>query len=172
MKFLLYTIFFISGISALIFETLWFHQAGLAFGNSIWTSSLILSGFMGGIALGNILAVLKGDLIGPPIRTYACMEVIIAFSGVILVYFLPHLGIALTPLFQPIMAHPWLLNPIRLLFAFALLLIPSTAMGLTLPLLTRALATNERDFGRILGRLYGWNTLVQLWELFLQKLIL
>ena len=49
---MLYAIFFASGASALIFETLWFRQAGLAFGNSIWASSLVLSGFMGGLALG------------------------------------------------------------------------------------------------------------------------
>ena len=50
---LLYAIFFASGASALIFEMLWFRQAGLALGNSVWASSLVLSGFMGGLALGN-----------------------------------------------------------------------------------------------------------------------
>ena len=40
---LLTTAFFASGASALIFETLWFRQAGLAFGSSIWASSLVLS---------------------------------------------------------------------------------------------------------------------------------
>ena len=50
-------IFFASGASALIFETLWFRQAGLALGNSIWASSLVLSGFMSGLALGNLLPV-------------------------------------------------------------------------------------------------------------------
>jgi predicted membrane-bound spermidine synthase len=32
-------------------------------------------------------------------------------------------------------------------------------MGATLPLLVRALSASESDFGRVLGRLYGWNTL-------------
>ena len=36
--------FFVSGCSALIFEALWFRQAGLAFGNSVWASSLVLAG--------------------------------------------------------------------------------------------------------------------------------
>jgi spermidine synthase len=40
-------VFFVSGASALIFETLWFHQASLAFGSSVWASSLVLAGFMG-----------------------------------------------------------------------------------------------------------------------------
>ena len=32
-------------------------------------------------------------------------------------------------------------------------------MGLTLPLLTRAVLRDEAGFGRVLGALYGWNTL-------------
>jgi spermidine synthase len=46
LRILLYAIFFLSGGSALLFETLWFHQAGLAFGNSVWASSVVLSSFM------------------------------------------------------------------------------------------------------------------------------
>jgi len=156
---LLCAVFFVSGASALIFETLWFHQATLAFGSSVWASSLVLSGFMGGLALGSVTAVWKGDRLGPPVRTYAVLEAVIAVSGVALVYFLPSLGTLTTPLLRPVLEHPWVLNPARLLLAFVVLLIPSTAMGLTLPLLTEALVAADPYFGRALGRLYGWNTL-------------
>jgi len=81
MVFLLCTIFFISGISALVFETLWFHQAGLAFGNSVWASSLVLAGFMCGLALGNALAARRGDLFARPIKVYAGLELAIAIGG-------------------------------------------------------------------------------------------
>lgn len=156
---LLCAVFFVSGASALIFETLWFHQASLAFGSSVWASSLVLSGFMGGLALGSAAAVWKGDRLGPPVRTYAVLETVIAVSGVALVYLLPSLGPLTTPVLRPIVEQPWVLNPARFLLAFALLLVPSTAMGLTLPLLTKALVTADPNFGRALGRLYGWNTL-------------
>ncbi len=53
MSTLLGFIFFLSGASALLFETLWFFQSGLALGNSIWASSLVLASFMAGLALGN-----------------------------------------------------------------------------------------------------------------------
>src|SRR5262249_32796064 len=82
-----------------------------------------------------------------------------ALTGVGLVYVFPVLGAALAPMFRPLLDQPWLLNPLRLLVAFALLLIPSTAMGITLPLLTRALLRNDARFGSVLGWLYGWNTL-------------
>jgi spermidine synthase len=152
-------IFFISGASALIFETLWFHQAGLAFGNSVWASSLVLSGFMGGLALGNAMAARYGDRLGNPVRVYAMVELAIALSGVGLVYLLPAFGAAVAPWFRPLLEHLWILNPLRLFVAFLLLLIPSAAMGVTLPLLTKALIAYDSNFGRVLGRLYGWNTL-------------
>ncbi|HEY4485189.1 MAG TPA: fused MFS/spermidine synthase, partial [Nitrospiria bacterium] len=152
-------IFFFSGASALIFETLWFHQASLGFGNSIWATSLVLSGFMAGLALGNAWAAGKGDRLGDPIRIYAAAETVIGLTGVGLVYLLPELGSLLAPMARPFLDHPYILNPLRLVSAFALLVIPSTAMGITLPLLARALCHYEPNFGRVLGRLYGWNTL-------------
>ena len=42
--------------------------------------------------------------------------------------------------------------------AFGLMVVPTTAMGATLPLLVRA-AVARSNFGAVLGRLYGWNTL-------------
>jgi hypothetical protein len=41
-------ILFLSGMGALIFETLWLRLSGLAFGNSVWAAALILSSFMAG----------------------------------------------------------------------------------------------------------------------------
>ena len=159
MTLILCAIFFVSGASALVFETLWFIQAGLAFGNSVWASSLVLAGFMGGLALGSAVAVRRGDRFGQPVRTYAILEIVIAVSGVLLVLGLPSLGTVTAPLLRPFFEVPWMLNLLRLLFAFVLLLVPSTAMGLTLPLLTQALVKADPNFGRALGRLYGWNTL-------------
>jgi spermidine synthase len=152
-------IMFASGLAALLFETLWFRQAGLSFGNSVWASSLVLSSFMAGLALGNGLVAQRGDRVRHPIRLYAVLEVAIAVSGVALVWVLPALGSWLAPLWRPLLAHPWLLNPLRLLVSFALLLVPATAMGATLPLLVKALTARDPNFGSVLGRLYGWNTL-------------
>jgi MFS family permease len=156
---LLCLIFFASGASALVFETLWFHQAGLALGNGVWASSLVLSGFMAGLALGNALAARWGDRLGDPVRAYAAAEAAIALLGVGLVLLLPALGLLLAPFARPLLDLPWILNPLRLTLAFVLLLGPSTAMGLTLPLLSKALTESDPNFGRVLGRLYGWNTL-------------
>src|SRR5262249_4800162 len=51
------------------------------------------------------------------------------------------------------------LNTVRLATAFGVLIVPTTAMGATLPVLVGALARTGDGFGRTFGWLYGWNTL-------------
>lgn len=155
----LIAVFFGSGASALIFETLWFRLAGLVFGNSVWASALVLSSFMAGLALGNgVLARFSGS-VGRPLRLYALLEIFVALSGVSLVLGLPFLSGWTAPLFRPVADSPALLNALRCALAFALLTAPATCMGMTLPLLVKALYARTAHFGHTLGRLYGWNTL-------------
>ncbi len=156
---LLCGIFFVTGAASLAFEALWFHQTGLALGSSVWATSLVLAGFMGGLAVGNAVAARVGDRLPHPLRTYAALEAGVAVTGIALVYALPGVGGALARVFGPLLEQPWVVNPLRFAVAFGLLLVPSTAMGATLPLLTQVLAAREPSFGAILGRLYGWNTL-------------
>ncbi len=153
---------FASGAASLVFEALWFHQAGLALGNGVATSSLVLSGFMAGLALGGLLAQRierRGSPVRSPMRLYAALEAIVALAGLTLVHVLPALGSVLAPRLTALAAYPLLAGALRLLLSFVLLLLPSTAMGATLPLLTSALAASDRSFGRALGRVYAANTL-------------
>ncbi len=152
-------VFFLSGASALIFETLWFRLAGLTFGNSVWACALVLSSFMGGLALGNALTVAYGFRVRRPIRLYACVEIIVAVSGVALVLAFPMVTGWLAPLFRACFDTQWAINGVRLLVSFSLMMVPATAMGMTLPALVRALHQDKPNFGQVLGRLYGWNTL-------------
>jgi predicted membrane-bound spermidine synthase len=159
MRHALYAVFFASGFSSLVFETLWFRQATLVFGSSVWASSLVLAAFMGGLALGNGLAAWRGGRLANPIAWYAGIEVLIGALGLLLVWVLPQLPSILAPLFRALLDQSWALNLVRSWFAFALLLIPATGMGATLPLLVGARARIDPDFGAVLGRLYGCNTL-------------
>ena len=86
-------VLFLSGIGALIFETLWLRLSGLAFGNSVWTAALILSSFMAGLALGNTIAASsKFPRMRSGLRFYAVLEVIVAFFGCAIVFGLPFLA--------------------------------------------------------------------------------
>jgi spermidine synthase len=159
MTWILCTLFFLSGAAALLFETLWFHQAGLTFGNSVWASAIVLSSFMAGLALGNGLMARFGTRVRRPVRFYALLEAVIGVFGVTLVFILPAASAWLAPVFRPFLDQPLILNPLRLGVGFMLLLLPATAMGATLPVLVKALMARDPNFGSVLGRLYGWNTL-------------
>ncbi|TDI46281.1 MAG: spermidine synthase [Acidobacteria bacterium] len=159
MSILLSLVFFLSGAAGLVFETLWFRTAGLTFGNSVWASSLVLSSFMGGLALGNGLAARFGRRVQRPLLGYAGLEIVVGVTGFLLVLLLPLLPQLLAPLFRPFLEQPAVLNPLRFGIAFVLLSVPTTAMGMTLPLMVKAMTQGSPDFGRALGRLYGLNAL-------------
>jgi spermidine synthase len=152
-------LFFFSGAAALCFETLWFHQAGLAFGNSVVATSVVLASFMAGMALGNGLAAPRASRLRSPLRAYAALELAIGASGLALVVWLPDLAPALAELLRPLTDSPAALSAARALAGFALLAAPAAAMGATLPVLIAALRAGDPSFGGALGRLYGWNTL-------------
>jgi len=151
-------VLFLSGISALIFETLWLRLSGLAFGNSIWAAALILSSFMAGLALGTAIAA-SAKFRTRPLKLYAMLEIAVAVFGCTIVFTLPILGELLRPLFQTLWSHQTLLLALRVLFSFVILLIPTTAMGLTLPVIMEDRQLVGMHFGRTIGILYGFNTI-------------
>ena len=152
-------ILFLSGCSALLFETLWLRLSGLAFGNSVWSAALILSSFMAGLALGSAIAAWSTLWRLRPFRVYAGLEVIVAVFGCTLVFGLPLLGEWLRPLFQALWNHQQWLNVLRFAMSFLILLVPTTAMGLTLPVLVEDPVLKRQEFGKTIGFLYGFNTL-------------
>src|SRR2546423_10238179 len=156
---ILSVVLFLSGISALIFETLWLRLSGLAFGNSIWAAALILSSFMAGLALGTAIAASAKLQRVRPLKFYAALEIAVAVFGCTIVFALPVLGELLRPLFQTLWNHQTILLALRVLFSFVVLLIPTTAMGLTLPVVLEDRVLARADFRRALGLLYGFNTL-------------
>src|SRR5205814_7834508 len=170
---ILSVVLFLSGISALIFETLWLRLSGLAFGNSIWAAALILSSFMAGLALGTAIAA-SAKLRTRPLELYAALEIAVALFGCTIVFALPIIGELLRPLFQALWNHQTILLALRVLFSFVLLLIPATAMGLTLPVVLEDRHLASAHFGRAVGILYGFNTIgavvgALIGELFLVK---
>src|SRR5947199_5320138 len=156
---ILASLVFLSRIGSLIFETLWLRLSGLTFGNSIWSAALILSSFMAGMALGNAFAASSRVQRWRPLRLYAFLELVIAFLGCTIVFGLALLGEWLRPAFQTLWNYQSILLGLRFVLSFLLLLLPATAMGLTLPVLMEDSFLQNAEFGRAIGILYGVNTL-------------
>jgi spermidine synthase len=156
---ILCAVLFLSGIGALIFETLWLRLSGLAFGNSVWAAALILSSFMGGLALGSAIAASSRIRRWRPLHLYAVLEVLVAFFGCTIVFGLPVLGEWMRPVWQTLWNYQPTLLGLRFIVSFLVLLVPTTAMGLTLPVIVQDPALRQANFGRLIGFLYGSNTL-------------
>ena len=152
-------ILFLSGTGALIFETLWLRLSGLAFGNSIWAAALILSSFMAGLALGKALTASSRIWRWRPLHFYAVLELLVAFLGCTIVFGLPVLGDWMRTVWQTLWNHQPTLLGLRFILSFLILLVPTTAMGLTLPVIVEDPVLRRTDFGRAIGFLYGSNTL-------------
>jgi spermidine synthase len=150
----------LSGAAGLVFEMVWFHRASLVFGSSVWSASVVLSSFMGGLTIGSGLVGRAGHRVTRHLAAYALAEIVVATSGVGLTTALPGLTRAVAEWSNPAGDAAWMTNTVRFVTAFALLLVPSAAMGTTLPLLVAALASRRPGrFGRVLGICYGCNTL-------------
>jgi predicted membrane-bound spermidine synthase len=155
---LLSTAFLLSGAAGLIFQVVWFHRCGLVFGNTTWATSIVLSSFMGGLTLGSLLVVRHARRIRSFLATYAALEVAVAVGGIGVTVLLPRLPWMLAPVTRELTELPWLLDLVRAAATLAVLMVPAMAMGATLPVLTGAMGERPSDFGRVLGRLYAWNT--------------
>src|SRR5207247_5568045 len=94
-----------------------------------------------------------------PLRLYAALEVAVAFFGCTIVFGLPELGEWLRPIWQTLWNHQPALISLRFVLSFLILLVPTTAMGLTLPVLMEDPILRRANFGRAIGFLYGSNTL-------------
>jgi predicted membrane-bound spermidine synthase len=75
------------------------------------------------------------------------------------VFGIPLLGEWMRPVFQALWNHQQLLNVLRFAVSFLILLLPTTAMGLTLPVLLEDPLLKGQEFGRGIGFFYGGNTL-------------
>ncbi len=135
-------------------------------------AAVVLAGFMGGLGLGNWLIARYGHCILRPIQFYVALEILIGTTGLLLVLIFPFLPKLLSPLFQLFLEQPFLLNHSRISSTFILLLIPTIAMGATLPLMVKIVCNVDKNYGFVLGRLYGWNTLGAVFGVILCEFIL
>jgi spermidine synthase len=157
---LIFLLFFLSGATSLVYEVVWLRQLILIFGSTLFATSTILSTFMGGLALGAFVAGRWMDRSArSPLRIYGVLEIGIGVYALLV----PVLFGALTPLFRLVWnaggSESMLLLSLAKFAGIALvLLIPTTLMGASLPVLSREVADDPDRIGGKVGTLYAVNT--------------
>jgi spermidine synthase len=152
-------IYFASGACSLIDEVVWVRLLKLVLGNTVYATSIVVSVFMGGLALGALIMSRYSDRIRGRLRLYALLEACVTVSALALPWMLKladHIYIWLYRAYHP--AHGALLV-VQIVISAAILLVPTMLMGSTLPLLGRFVTALEKEAGHLVGRLYALNTL-------------
>jgi spermidine synthase len=152
-------LFFASGFSSLIYQVVWTRMLVLVFGATTFATSTVLSVFMGGLALGSFIAGRLTPRIKRPLIWYGALEAIIGVWALVT----PSLFASAAPLYKWIWLHTHAsLIPFSLLrFATTslILILPTTCMGATLPLLSKHVTVSLESVGKRVGTLYAVNTL-------------
>lgn len=155
---LCYALFFASGASGLIYEVLWTRQLIYVFGATLLAVSTVLAAFMGGLALGSFLGGRKADRTDQPLRMYALLEIGVGVAALLFPFLLKALDPLFRLMYSSLGSNLAVFSAIRFVLCFALLLIPTTMMGATLPALSRFVARSGAKLGSRLGSLYAINT--------------
>jgi spermidine synthase len=156
---LIVLIYFFSGICSLIDEVVWVRLLKLTLGNTVYASSIVVSVFMGGLALGSLIMSRYADQIKKRLLIYAVLEVCATIAALSLPLFLKLMDGAYQQFYVRYDPSPHILLLVQVIVSAILLLIPAMVMGSTLPLLGRYVTSLHERVGRLVGRLYALNML-------------
>jgi predicted membrane-bound spermidine synthase len=145
--------FFVSGFSALTYQVVWQRLLGLFSGADVYAATIVVGAFMGGLGVGGLAGGSLADRLSRRANLVAfalaeCAVGLFGFFSVFLYYELLYLKFG--ELVAPAAAVP---------VVFISLLWPTFFMGMSLPLLTRALTRAIEHAAPTVGLLYGLNTL-------------
>lgn len=147
-------LYFLSGFSALVYQTAWQRMLGLFGGSDAIAASLVVGSFLLGLGAGSFVGASFVDRLSArgALRAFALCEFgIAAFALASRFVFYDLLFVRWVALAQS--------SELVLLLAFLALLPPTLLMGMSMPLLSKAIVTRIERASALIGWLYGLNTL-------------
>lgn len=156
---ILIAIFLVSGMASLVYEVVWVRMLTLVFGATTYAVSTVLFSFMAGLALGSYFFGKKIDKIRSPLRVYGFLELGIGIYALLVPGIIEILNDAYVSMFSEDIPNFLTYSLFRFVFATAVLLVPTTLMGGTLPVLSRHYVRGLGTLGWDIGLLYTINTL-------------
>jgi spermidine synthase len=151
-------LFFGSGASALIYQVLWTRVLGWVFGVTVHAASAVWASYMAGLAIGSIVAGRVGDRIARPLRWFGGVELLIGLTALSTPIVLTLMQRVYVSAYSHLPQSVATLTLVRLLMAFALLIVPTALMGATLPFVIKSSEFRRSRLGVHVGVLYGSNT--------------
>ncbi len=150
---------FLSGFSALVFQIIWMRKFGLLFGVNVFAVTTVLTAFMAGLALGSLYFGRRVDRTKNPLTLFALLQTGIGLFGLAFPLLFSGLTRFSAFFFQHVSAGFYPAMLLRFFFAFLFLLVPTTLMGGTLPVLSKYMVKSLQNIGWRIGHLYSLNNL-------------
>ncbi len=151
--------FAFSGMAALMYEVLWTRELELVFGSTVYAVSMMLAAFMSGLSLGAFLGGKWADRSPNLLALFAKLEFGIAVFGLLslpLVQLLPTVYFYVYDALRPPFAVFFF---VQLLMSFVIMLVPTTFMGATFPVVSKLNTAALDELGTDVGNVYSINTL-------------
>jgi len=156
---ILFAVLFFSGVSALIYQIVWIRKFGLVFGVDVFTMATVLSAFMGGLALGSLIFGRLVDKFKKPLALFLLLELGIGIFAIIFPWTFKGLINLYTPVIQKLGLTDYSGQLVKFFFSFLFLLIPSTLMGGTLPVIFKFFVRKLNRLGWHVSNLFAINNL-------------
>ena len=150
--------FFLSGAAGLVYEVVWLRMLTLVFGSTQFAVGTILTAFMGGLALGSFLFGRRIDRHGNPLRLYGLLELGIGLYALLIPLLFDLLVPVYTTIWNRFAPSFFTFSLIRFGFIMLVLIVPTSLMGGTLPILSKFVTRREDAIGMSVGTLYAVNT--------------
>jgi spermidine synthase len=151
-------LFLFSGFSALVYQIVWLRMLALVFGVTVYAASAVLTSFMGGLALGSWLGGRAAERVRHPLAAFAVVEIGIGLSALAVAAALDAAQAVYVAVHTQAPDALALLTFVRLVCAGAVLLVPTTLMGASLPLVSRYVSLRGGALASRVGILYAANT--------------
>ncbi len=149
----------LSGISGLIYQVVWARYLALFLGHASYAVVAVLTTFMGGLALGNWLFGRWADRTRRPLLVYAWLEVGIAACAFLFPSYYEICDQAYLTLAKRFAASDAGLLALKFIFSAASILVPTTLMGGTLPVLVKLVTRSLGELQEKVAALYFTNSL-------------
>ncbi len=148
-----------SGIAGLVYQVVWSRYLALFLGGSGRAQTIILATFMGGLALGALLLGRRADRTANPLRLYGMLEIGIGFLGLLYPLLFEPTRQLFLAIVRTLGLSPFTLSIAAAVTCAVTILVPTTLMGGTLPVLGRYLIAQSRQVGQRIAVLYYLNSL-------------
>ena len=151
-------LFFLSGASGLVYQIIWVRLLSRVFGTTTFAVSALLAAFMAGLGLGAYLGGRYLSRRPSPLLWFGLLEIGIGVYALALNMTLPIAQRFFVSVVSDSSLTHYQESLLKVVLAFAILLVPTVFMGASLPLLVQQTVDRMGYLGLRTGALYALNT--------------